>query len=89
MEFYMFVESTCQTFLNYWVAIWIWYASYNFEAPFLQGEKNLAKFVIKYWNLEIYVCGKIIIYFMTPQNFTMTVETVEKYKVSGKLKQFF
>ena len=26
---------------------------------------------------------------MTPQNFTMIVETVEKYKVSGKLKQFF
>lgn len=26
---------------------------------------------------------------MIPQNFTMIVETVEKYKVSGKLKQFF
>ena len=28
-------------------------------------------------------------YFMTPHNFTMTVEAVEKYTVSGKLKQFF
>lgn len=69
IEFYMFVESTCQTFLNYWVAIWIWYASYNFEAPFLQGKKNLIKFVIKYWTLEIYICGKIIIYFYDPTEF--------------------
>ena len=56
---------------------------------FFCRKKNLAKFVIKYLKLGDLYCGKIIIYFMIPQNFTVIVETVEKYKVSGKMKVFF
>lgn len=47
-------------------------SAYNRDLFLAKKKKNLAKFVIKCWALEIYISDKIIIYFMTPQNVRMT-----------------